>query len=274
MLSLEKSSGLPIGMKEDFSLEFGAEMCFSDEIIQDFSSLKTFLKDPGAKFEKKTVYTRYHDVGLIKDVPKIKSSGLQCDLTVMPPGKISDEYAKTPGDYHSPKPSTGIRFPTVYEVIYGQVFWVLQLPSKDLDRIEQVYIVEGRRGDKMVVPPGFGQVSVNPANEVLVMSQWHARGDLGESEPYEKHNGAAYYVVESHRLSKNGETQVEPEFISNLNYKQVPTFTKVRPRDLPQYDLLQSLPMYFTVTRNFSTVNFITSPENFLNELLPEKLFK
>lgn len=274
MLSLEKNSGLPLEMRDDYSLVFGEGLPPVKPQIREFSAMKNYLKNPAGSYWRKDVYHMYRDLGLSQDLQVIHEAGLEYDLTVIPPGKIGDEFAKTIGHYHPYKHGTQVRYPEVYEVIYGKVFWLLQSASEDLERLEEVYLIEASRGEKILVPPGFGHASINPTDDVLVLSNWQPLGNQGIYEPYESHSGAAYYVTLAQRLTKSGKTTAESEFAPNLNYNHVPELIRATPRELPQYDLLSALPMYFTGTRNLKILDFLTSPENYADELVPEKLFK
>lgn len=273
MISLEKASGLPIKMRDNYSLVFEKDLVAPKPQIRQFSSMKNYLKDPGSSYLRKDVYHIYRNIGRTADLKMINKAGLEYDLTVIPPGKIGDEFVKTIGHYHPMKKDTHVRYSEVYEVVYGKVFWLLQSASDDLERLEEVYLVAGGQGQKLVVPLGFGHVSINPTDQALVLANWQVLGNQGIYEPYETHNGAAYYVIQSERLSRDGKTVTEFEFVPNLHYKHVPELLRVQARELPQYDLRTALPMYFTGTKNLSAFDFLNNPENYLDELVPKKLF-
>jgi len=275
MISLEKTSGLPISMKEDYSLVLG-EGVVSDAqdgpTIREFSKVKNFLKDPGSAYHRKDVYQMYRNVALAKHDGEIRAARLSYDITVIPPGKMGDEFAKTIGHYHEMKPGTGVRYPEVYEVLYGKVFWLIQSATPDLEQLLEVYLIEAERGEKAVIPAGFGHISINPTDDVLVMSNWQPY-QKANYEPYEAHQGGAYYVVESQRLSSGGGTSSGYDFAPNLNYKSLPELRRARPRELPQYGLRSALPMYFTATADLRTLDFLSNPENYLEELTAQKVF-
>lgn len=274
MINLEKYAGLPIQMKDDFILVFGQGLSEIKSVIRDFSAMRNYLKDPFASYPRRAVYRIYRDVALDADRENIHAANLEYDLTVIPPGKIGGEFVKTIGHYHPLKPGTKVRYPEVYEVIYGKFFLLLQSASEDLERLQETYIIEAGRGEKIVVPPGFGHASINPTDEVLVLANWQLLRQQGIYEPYEVHNGAAYYVIDSSRLSAKGALRSEPEFAPNLSYQKVPELKRRLPRELPQYDLRFALPMYFTGVKNLGALDFLINPENYLDDLVPEKLFK
>lgn len=274
MLNLEKTSGLPITLQEDYLLEFGGRLSPVKPAIREFATLKNYLKNPNSSYWRRDVYQMYRDICLPEHRDRFRDFGLEYDLTVIPPGKIGDEFVKTIGHYHPKKPKTAARYPEVYEVISGKVFLLLQSASDDLDRLLAVYLVTAERGEKILVPPNFGHVSINPTDEVLVLANWQPLGNKGIYDPYEIHNGAAYYVIASERLNKSGQTSKNYDFVANLTYKSIPPLLQVRPRELPQYELRFSLPMYFTVSKNPEALDFLVNPENYIDELVPEKLFR
>ncbi len=273
MINLEKTTGLPIQMRDDFSLEFGGGLSPVVPAVRDFSAMKSYLKDPSSTFWSKVVYYMYRDIAREADREKIAAAGVQYDITVVLPGKMGDEFSKTIGHYHSFEDDTAVRYPEVYEILYGKVFFVIQSASPDLERLDRVYAVKMERGEKVLVPPGFGHVLVNPTDDIVVTANWQPRKNVSDYSSYEKHNGAAYYVVESERLSSSGKSSPESKFVPNMNYKTLPTLHELRSRELPQYDLRSALPMYFTGTQDLSKLDFLVHPSKYTNELTPEKLF-
>jgi len=271
---LEKSAGLPIRIKDDFLLDFGGELLNAGSEARYFSSMRNFLKDPSSAYWRKDAYHIYRDVCLREHKEALAAANLQYDVTVIPPGRIGIEFVKTIGHYHNSKQRTNIAYPEVYEVVYGRAFWLLQSASEDFERLEEVYLVTASKGEKAVFPPGFGHVTINPTDDILVVANWKSRDCRGIYEPYEIHNGAAYYICESQKLLASGSTAEDMDFLPNLAYKQVPELLKVGPRELSQYDLLTALPSYFTATKNLASIDFLNNPENYLDDLIPEKLFK
>lgn len=273
MLNLEKYSGLPIQIRDDFSLVFGDGLLPVEPTIREFSSMKNYLKDPSATYSGREVYRFYRDIAKPEHLDVVHEFGLQYDITIIQPGKLGEEFTKTAGHYHPFKGGTNIRVPEVYEVLYGRAFFLIQRASPDLERLEEVYLISAERGDKMVLPPGFGHISINPTDDILVLANWQPWKNQGLYDAYEKHNGGAYYVVESQRIGQKGKSTTE-SFVPNLHYNSLPKLNLVKPRDLPQYNLVRAIPMYFTATKDLSTLDFVANPEKYLDELIPEKLFK
>lgn len=274
MLNLAKYAGLPLEIDDDDYLVFGPGLQNVKPNIREFITVKNYLKNPLSTFPRREVYFMYRDVKRDEDAEKLKTAGLQYDLTVLPPGRIGDEFMKTIGHYHPRKQGTTVRYPEIYEVIHGRAFFILQSASEDFERLYEVYLIEAMRGEKILVPPGFGHMSINPTEDVLVLANIQARGNHGLYEPYESHHGAAYYVTASARLGKSGRTTPDHEFTPNLAYNALPPLQRKKPRELPQYDLLSAIPMYFSAIKNLASLDFLRNPENYLDDLTPNKLFR
>jgi len=122
---------------------------------------------------------------------------LRFDVTCVPPGDLCGEFVKTKGHYHPENPS-GTGYPEVYEVLSGTAHLLLQ--SRDLRR---VFLVPVEKGETVVVPPGFGHVTINPGTSELVMANIVATCFESDYRFYEEHRGAAYYELVSGDLEKN-----------------------------------------------------------------------
>jgi glucose-6-phosphate isomerase len=130
---------------------------------------------------------------------------LRFDLTVIPSRDLCGEYVKTKGHYHPDNPR-GVGYPEIYEVLEGSVHYLLQ--SRLLD---DVALVSADAGDIVIIPPGYGHVSINPSpDRTLAMANLVSTAFESEYGEYETLHGAAYYEM------TNG------ELIKNPHYPQVP----------------------------------------------------
>ncbi|OGE79415.1 MAG: hypothetical protein A2751_05265 [Candidatus Doudnabacteria bacterium RIFCSPHIGHO2_01_FULL_46_14] len=273
MINLEKYSGLPIQMRDDYSLVFENGLPPVTPTVREFSAMKSYLKDPSSTFWNKGVYYMYRNIAKPEDREAITNAGIQYDITVVLPGLMGDEFSKTIGHYHSFKPGTQVRYPEIYEVIYGRVVFIIQSATSDLEQLQEAYAIKMERGEKVLVPPGFGHVLVNPTDDVAVTANWQPSANVSDYTSYEKHNGAAYYVVQSKRLGSGGKTSTESKYEPNLNYKNLPKLAETRPRELPQYELRSAIPMYFTGVRDLAKLDLLVNPDSYLDDLTPAKLF-
>ncbi len=144
------------------------------------------------------VYFMYRDLARTSaDRSWLHRQGIRYDLTVIPPKTLCGEYVKTKGHYHPDSPG-GEGYPELYEVLSGEACYLLQ------DRpVHDVILVRASEGDKVLVPPGYGHVTINASSKTLIMANLVARGFTGEYESYEQHHGAAYYMMLGEQMMEN-----------------------------------------------------------------------
>jgi glucose-6-phosphate isomerase len=211
------------------------------------------LFEPNA-FGPEELYYMYRGVCRAIDSTLIRQHGLRYDVTILRPGTVGSEYIKTAGHYHPLKPGTEFTYPEVYEVLYGRAHYLLQT-EPDEEGVEAV-LVEASAGDKVLIPPGYGHITVNPGPDWLVMSNWVAEGFASLYGPIKELGGGAYFA-----LAGNGE---EERLVVNPRYRPTPGISARRPSDLPEFGLVLGRPMYFA---------FLESPEKFAYLANPESFF-
>ncbi|MBU1197958.1 glucose-6-phosphate isomerase [Candidatus Micrarchaeota archaeon] len=136
-------------------------------------------------------YYMYRDVKREEDAALFQNAGIRYDITVLESNPLGSEYNKTYGHYHEMHDEQ-LSFPELYEVLSGEAHYVLQerLPG---DKVGRVFIVKALAGDKLIVPPNFGHVTINPRNEPLVMDNLVEAHFKSEYGPYKTNRGAVYY---------------------------------------------------------------------------------
>ena len=150
-----------------------------------------------------------------------------------PTGTLCGERVKTKGHYH-PKSPEGIEYPEIYQVFEGEAHYLLQ--ARNLSR---VILVEAGAGETVVVPPGFGHVTINPGQGELVMANLVSDGFTSDYGFFESHRGAAYYELSDGRLEQNPRYPPLPplqrvfaaEFLPDSPFR-APLYDLVRERDL------------------------------------------
>lgn len=159
--------------------------------------LAAVLADPAiARAEPDRVcYLLYRDVHLDSDGNRFRDHGLRYDITVLLPGRYGAEHAKTAGHFHSTSAS-GVPFPEVYEILHGQAAIILQWSiSATPEMACLVQIAVCAAGDRLIIPPGAGHLTVNLGNEPLVMSNLVARASKNDYAPFAGARGAAVYLL-------------------------------------------------------------------------------
>ncbi len=203
------------------------------------------------------LYYMYRDLSLSKnDAFLVKEHGLRYDITIIPPRMLGREFVKTAGHYHPEVPGTDTTFPEIYEVLSGEAYYIMQKPENDV--IKDVIIIKARQGDKVIIPPGYGHLTINPSNKVLKMANWVARGFESIYLPIKEKGGGAYFFL------KDG-------VVKNPRYNQVPDIRILEPSRYKDTGLEKSKEMYRLV-KDIRKLDFLTKPHQYLYlfEKMPE----
>jgi glucose-6-phosphate isomerase len=137
------------------------------------------------------LYYMYRDLYLsLNDRNQFLDQGIRYDITIIPPGMMGREYIKTAGHYHPSPYGEGISYPEIYEVLEGEALYLLQ--KKDLS---DVVAVNADAGDKVLIPPDYGHITINHSNKTLKMANLVARDFSSIYQPYKEKSGGAYYFT-------------------------------------------------------------------------------
>ncbi len=211
--------------------------------------LKPVLAFPEELRENFPAYYMFRDLYYSKsDRERILERRLRFDLTVIPPAKIGKEFIKTFGHYH-PIAEGNLSYAEIYEVLEGEAIYLLQKVEKG--KVVDVLAVEAKKGDKVIIPPNYGHVTINPSNKELRMTNWVCRDFKSNYEPYERLRGACYYYTED-------------GWIKNERYGEVPEITFVRPKIPKELGLRKSDEMYKLV-KDLSKLEFLIRPSRYLH---------
>lgn len=196
------------------------------------------------------LYYMYRDLYLSQaDRDRLLDQGLRYDITVIPPGILGMEYVKTAGHYHPLSPGGKVSYPEIYEVLEGEALYLLQ--KQDLS---DVVAVNASAGDKVVVPPDYGHITINRSNKTLKMANFVARAFSSLYEPYRQRGGGAYF------FTKDG-------FIKNPRCQEAAELRRI---DAPDKSLLHILGMakgreMYPLLREPGRLEFLVKPELFID---------
>ncbi|MDI6858957.1 MAG: glucose-6-phosphate isomerase family protein [Methanocellales archaeon] len=235
-------------------LEFGTKIAEpSIRRLDDMKGViydKRWLKSAG-NFD---LYYMYRDLSLSRrDEAIIKKNGLRYDITIIPPRVLGVEYVKTAGHYHPLVPGAKLSYAEVYEVLEGEAHYLLQ----KCDDVMDVVLIKAERGDKVIIPPGYGHVTINPSNKELKMCNWVARDFSSIYEPIKEKGGAAYF-------------ELVTGFVKNENYGNVPELRFLGPTNFSEVGLRKNKEMYGLIREDPSLLGFLTKPQEY--EWLFEKV--
>lgn len=149
-----------------------------------------------------------------------EKGGLRYDVTVIPGKLLGKEFNKTKGHDHSNKKGE------VYIILEGKAISLMQ--KGDGEKIEEGIAVEAQKGDVIVIPPGYGHVTINPTEKELKMANWVCNDCKNDFTLFEKMQGACYYYI-----LRPGSGQAS--WVKNENYKNVPELRFEKPlKSLPE----------------------------------------
>ncbi len=192
------------------------------------------------------LYYMYRDLSLSRnDALTIKEHGLRYDVTVIPPRMLGCEFVKTAGHYHPMIPGTDTTYPEIYEVLSGEAHYIMQ--KSDNDKIQDVILVKAEQGDKVIIPPGYGHITINASNKVLKMANWVARDFESVYAPIKEKGGCAYFILD------NG-------IVKNPVYDYVPEIRILDPAGIR--GLQRNREMYGLV-RDIRKLEFLTRPQEY-----------
>ncbi len=188
------------------------------------------------------IYYMYRNVAGSLD-ETLRNMGLRHDVTVMPPRLIGREYAKTLGHYH-PEAARGLSYPELYSVVRGEAHFLFQREREG--KIEEVILIEAAEGAKVLIPPNYGHVTINPSARSLILSNLVCSSFQPIYEPYRKHGGAAYYELAGGIFEKN------------KNYGEPPEIRVMEHRDTPH--IFPKKPLLTAFKENPEAFTFLRDP--------------
>lgn len=199
------------------------------------------------------VYFMYRGVGFPAHRALFEAHGLRYDITVVRPGTLGAEYVKTFGHYHPLAPGQALAYPEVYEVLAGRGHFLLQEPAPAAGggwRVSDAVLVEAGPGEKVVIPPGYGHVTINPGEGWLVIGNLVAIAFQALYEPFREARGAAYY-----ELAGEG-------FRPNPRYGPVPPLRRLPPSVAPALGVRPGVPLYRAFLDGPERFRFLRDPRS------------
>ncbi|MEM3422707.1 MAG: glucose-6-phosphate isomerase family protein [Candidatus Bilamarchaeaceae archaeon] len=151
-------------------------------IVRTFSELKDVLNEEPVS--EGDAYYMYREI--------IKKDGLRYDITVIPVWEKEKEMSKTYGHCH-PIAEKNLSYPEVYQILSGTAIFILQKELSNGGFF--VSIVEGKKGDILLIPPNFCHTTINSSKDMLVLSNIVADDFTSDYSMFKKNHGAAYYVT-------------------------------------------------------------------------------
>ncbi|HIJ05925.1 glucose-6-phosphate isomerase family protein [Methanocalculus sp.] len=204
--------------------------------------MQCVLADPNT-ISDLPLYSMYRDLALKReDRAYLLEQNVRFDITVIPPCMLGGEYVKTKGHYHPHNPS-GIGYPELYQVFAGEAHYLLQHKS-----LSDVVVVTAKAGECLLIPPGYGHVTINPREEVLMMSNLVSAGFTSDYAPYEQMQGGAYYEMDG------------GVWVQNPRYPMIPLRRELAAYEVPELGIQHGRSIYEMVSER-EDISFLNSPE-------------
>ncbi len=214
--------------------------------IRDVRELAGALAVPGCSVNG-PVYYMYRDVARSpEDRQWLHERKIRFDITVIPPRDLCGECVKTKGHYHPANP-TGTGYPEIYEVLEGEAHYLIQ--TRDC---ADVVMIAATAGEIVVVPPGYGHVTINPSRTaVLQMANLVSSAFQSEFQAYEDLRGAVFYEMTT------------GAFVKNLRYPQKSRLRLVKAGHIAGVKDTVSDPLYDLVEKRAAILGFLNYPEEY-----------
>lgn len=247
MKDLSQISGINIKL-EDIGLVFDQENFPTEPKTRMLDEAKEVYQEKNAEDRELYWMYRYFEGADKEDL--FEKHKLEYDITVLSAGKVGEEFIKTAGHYHGYVPGTEITYPEVYEVLKGEIEYLLQT-RPDADGNVDVVVVSTEVGDKVVVPPNYGHVSINKGKTVAVSSnlQYIDLPASADYETFETYAGGALFLTDS-------------GWENNKEYT-IRSLRKVTPREKFEWGLEKEKPLYTSFTENPEKFDFLVNPQNY-----------
>lgn len=210
--------------------------------IRQVEDMRQVLASPDCQ-ETGPLYFMYRDLALTEsDRQWLRSHHLRYDITAIISRDICGEKVKTKGHYHPASPS-GIGYPEIYEVLVGHAHFLLQERN-----LSQVILIDAFERDIVIVPPGYGHVTINAGDSDLVMANIVSTVFKSDYSEYEGRRGASYYEL------------ADGTIIKNPAYPHVPDLKLIKAGEIRQILPLDDRGIYDLIGTDHLT--FLNHPEN------------
>jgi glucose-6-phosphate isomerase len=264
MVDLSEVAGMPLKFDErTCHVSFGKGMRRPSYDTRELDALRPVLMDPDA-VGPEVVYWMYRNCGRLVDAALLEAYDLRYDVSAFVSARFGPEYMKTSGHYHPDIPGQRIAYPEVYEIIYGEALYVLQkvadygAPPARV-QVEDIIIARVRAGQKAIMPPGYGHVTVNTLDRPLVMSNWVSDRFSSFYGSVEECQGFAQYVVE-----RDG----EPAYVKNERYKRdLPEIRFAQVQEVPELGVTWDTPLYQACAEAPERFEFLNDPGKYEQEI-------
>jgi glucose-6-phosphate isomerase len=274
MVDLKDVSGLPLEFDPDtYALRStSSEWSLPEPGLRKLDDMRVVLRDPCCKGPD-VVYWMYRDLALPEHAGLKDATGLRYDISVFRGEPMGSEVFKTSGHYHPYIDDAGkpynLSWPEVYEVLYGEAIYLLQKVDNIYSdcfygKVEDFIVVRAKPGQKVVMPPNYGHVTLNPnPGKPLVMCNWVCNWFKSYYESVEQAKGFGWWRV----LKGKGKSK-KAAWVPNPSYRQpLAPVRKARTLSCEPLGLCEGKPMYPIAAADPARFEWVCKPQYHLEEI-------
>lgn len=245
---------------ETMQSAFGGEVRAPSYDVRTDAEIRKVMLDPDADVPE-VVYWMMRDTGRADVQYRKDTHDLRFDISNFVATMYGPEYLKTSGHYHIKTPDGEYAYPEVYGVLSGRATYLLQKvadPSAPLEDVvvEDCIVVEGTAGDKIIMPPDYGHVTINRLPVPLVMANWVSDRFSSRYGAVEEARGFAYYLVDA---------DGGPKWVKNPKYDDVPPLRIAEVREVPELGLTADVPLYTAGQENPEKMDWLNNPGEYMD---------
>jgi glucose-6-phosphate isomerase, archaeal len=184
----------------------------------------------------------------------LKEKDLAYGFTILPARMIGREFVKTHGHSHPSIIGKHYSFPEIYAQISGLMWLFLQKHHPDdLSVIEECYLIKMQPGDKVLIPPNYAHMQINPSpNEPSITAGLYSQTVKPEFGFYKQKKGFAYYI-----LDKGDDIEV----LQNPNYSHHPPMIQLNQTTSTIFQVDDPLPpLWISLMKTPGSYGFLSNP--------------
>lgn len=197
------------------------------------------------------------------DKEKISKNNLRYNITIISPQMLGQEFPKTIGHEHGLVPNEDITYPEIYEVLEGEAIYLLQ--KRDNNKIIDIYAVKTKAGEKCIVPPSYGHVTINASGKDVIMADWSEKNFKSDYSPLRNNRGAGYYALRNPSVILS-EANNPIDWQKNNNYSEIPELKIYNAKDFnwlfKRFGINMDTPMY-DYLNNPEKLDFLKHPQKY-----------
>ncbi len=184
----------------------GVEVPFSVRRLGDLKDVIFNRNFINKNNENDILYRMYRNAGVSKNATVFEAHNIRYDVTVIEKYDMGGEFNKTLGHYH-PECDNGLDYPEIYEVLYGEVLYLLQ--KRYEKGVYDTVLIHAKKGDKVIMPPNYGHISINIGKTMLIEANLVNSTFQSEYDPIKEKRGGTVYVTD------------KKDIVINHNYEDV-----------------------------------------------------